>query len=99
MAFELLICKFEVASPRKFGDTSQNVPGWPVLQFSSKHNETLLHMLHVEVHIFTVYANYVALPTKSMSKMAVRTLEREQQPAFRWKRTRQVFLKIISTQT
>ena len=28
---------------------SQNVPGSPVLKFSSKRNETLLRMLHTEI--------------------------------------------------
>ena len=74
--FKLLILqKFEVSSPRRFRDMSQNVPGSPVLQFSSRRNETLLHMLHAEVRIVTVYARYVAPPTKSMSEMAVKMLE------------------------
>ena len=58
-----------------------------------------LRMLHAEVCILAVYAKYVAPPTKSMSWMAAKTLEREQQLAFQEKRTRQAFLKIVSTQT
>ena len=74
-------------------------PDHPYYNFP-KCNETLLHTLHAEVCIFTIYAKYVAPPTKSMSKMAVKTLEREQHLAFQWKRTtRQAFLKIVSTQT
>ena len=64
--------------PMYFRDMSQNVPGSPILKISSKHNETLLHMLHTEVRILTVYAKYVAPPTKSMSSMAAKMLEREQ---------------------
>ena len=44
---------------------SQNVPGSPVIKMCSKHNETLLRTLHAEVRILTVYAKYVAMPTKS----------------------------------
>ena len=33
----------------------------------SMHNETLLRQLHVEVHIRSIYAKYVATPTKSNS--------------------------------
>ena len=61
---------------------SQNVPGLPVLKFYSKHNETLLRTLHAEVCILAVYAKYVALPTKSMSWMAAKMLEREQKLVF-----------------
>ena len=57
-------------------------------------------MLHAEVRILAVYAKYVAPPTKSVSKLATRKLELEQQPAFRWKiMTRQAFLKTVSTQS
>ena len=35
-------------------------------------------MLHAEVHILTVYAKYVATPTKSKSQMAAKTLETKQ---------------------
>ena len=59
---------------------SQNVPESPVIKMCSKHNETLLHTLHAEVRILAVYAQYVATPTKSMSQMVAKTLEREQQP-------------------
>ena len=50
-------CKFEVTSPCGHGDMSKNTPGSPVLKFCKKHNETLLHTLHVEIRILTVYAN------------------------------------------
>ena len=76
MAFGLLLEKiFEVPTLCSFGDNGQNVPGSPVLKFFSKHNETLLCMLHAEVRMLTVYANYVATPTKSMSSMAAKMLE------------------------
>ena len=42
----------------------------------------------MEVRILVVYAMYVAPPTKSMSWMAAKMLEQEQQPAFQWKRTK-----------
>ena len=71
---------------------SQNVPGSPVLKMCSKHNETVLHTLNVEVSILAVYAKYMAKPTKSKSQMAAKTLEKKQQPAFRWQKT------IVSTQ-
>ena len=48
-------CKFEVSSLCSHEDMSQNVPGSPVLKFSSKRNETLLCTLHEEVHILTVH--------------------------------------------
>ena len=68
---------------------SQNVPGSPVIKMFSKHNETLmLRTLHAEVRILAVYAKYVATPTKSKSQMVAKMLERKQQPAFRWKRTK-----------
>ena len=35
---------------------SQNVPGSPVLKYSSKCNEVLLRTLHSEVRILTIYA-------------------------------------------
>ena len=50
-----------------FGDMSQNVPGSPILKFSSKHNETLLRTLHTKVHT-----------VEPMSSVATKTLEREQ---------------------
>ena len=57
--------KFEVCS---FGDMSQNVPiRLPILKFSSKQNEALLHTLYTEVNILAVYAKYVAPPTKTVS--------------------------------
>ena len=62
--------KFEVSS-------LCSLPRSPVLKFSSECNETLLRTLHVEVHILAVYTKYVALPTKSMSSMATKMLERE----------------------
>ena len=34
----------------------------------SKHNETLLRTSHMEVRILTVYAKYVAMPTKAKSQ-------------------------------
>ena len=36
------------------GDMCQSVPGSPVLKLSSKHNETLLHTLHMEIRILTI---------------------------------------------
>ena len=79
MAFGLqLEKKVEFSSPCSFGDMCQNVPGSPVLKFSSKRYETLSCTLHTEVHILAIYAKYVAPPTKSMSLTAAKTLEREQ---------------------
>ena len=52
----------------------------------SKHDETLLRTLHAEVRILAVYAKCMATSTKSTSQMAAKMLEREQQPAFQWKR-------------
>ena len=52
----------------------------------------------MEIHILVIYAKYVAPPTKSMSWIAAKMLEREQQLAFKWKRAkRQACLEIIST--
>ena len=34
--------KFEISSPCSHGDTSQNVPGSPVIKLCSKHNETYI---------------------------------------------------------
>ena len=57
-------------------------PDYPYYNFPvSKCNETLLRTLHAEVRIFTVYAKYMAPPTKSMSEMAVKILERERAAA------------------
>ena len=42
-------------------------------------------MLLAEVRIFAVYKKIVAMPTEPMSEMAAKRLEREPQPAFRWK--------------
>ena len=70
----------------------------PVLKFSNKRNETSLHTLHAEVCMLTVYAKYVAPPTKSMSSLATTTLEWEQQSIFQQKRTRrQNVYKLVST--
>ena len=56
MAFGLLLeKKYEVSSPCSFEDMSQNMPGLPVLKFSSERNETLLRTLYVEVRILAVY--------------------------------------------
>ena len=84
MVFRLLLekKKFEASSPCSFGDINQNIPGLPVLKFYSKCNETLPHMLHAKVHILTVYYKSVAPPRKSISSMAAKTLEREQQSPF-----------------
>ena len=59
------------------------VPNLNLIKMCSTLNETLLRTLHAEASILTVYAKYVATPTKSKSQMAAKTLERKQQPAFR----------------
>ena len=57
---------------------SQNVPGSPILNFSSKRNETLLRTLHVEAPYTPRLCKYVAPPTKSISSMAAKTLSGSQ---------------------
>ena len=66
-------CKLKVSSLCSHGDMSKNTPRSPVLKFCKKSNETLLRMLHTDVHILSVYAKYMAPPTKSMSYMAAKT--------------------------
>ena len=70
--------KFEVSSRCSYGDMTQNVPGSPILNFSSKCNETLLRTLHAEAPYTPRLCKYVAPPTKSISSMAAKTLLREQ---------------------
>ena len=74
MTFELPKLK---SNPRRFGYMSENVPQLPVLSFYSKRNQTLPPTLDVEVRIL-VYTKNVAAPTKSMSQLAARMPEREQ---------------------
>ena len=51
---------------------SQNVPGLPVLKFSSKHNEILLCTLHMEVRITHHLLEFMAPTTKSVGSMAAK---------------------------
>ena len=46
------------------GDTSAWIT---CTKFYSKHNETLLHMLHTKVHVLAIYARYATSPTKLVS--------------------------------
>ena len=73
--FELRLEKFEFSSRCSYKDMSQNVPGSPILNFSSKRNETLLRTLHAEAPYIPRLCKYVAPPTKSISSMAAKTLE------------------------
>ena len=79
-------------APCSHGDMSKNIPGSPVLKFCKKLQWTLLRTLHAEVRILAVYDMWPRPP----SQWASWTLEWEQQPTFRWKRTRrQMFLKFV----
>ena len=56
-------------------------------------------MLHLNICTFALYVKYVAPPTNSISWMAAKTLEQEQQLTVRWQRTRRhACLEIIVTQ-
>ena len=69
--FELRLEKFEVSSRCSYGDMSQNVPGSPILNFSSKRNETLLRTLTRVARGSPVYSPFMQIrgPAHKINKL------------------------------